>query len=116
MVHAAVQKCAGCQLLLLLLYPPPQCHLSCEMQCILHGPLIPACKHENREAVLTALLLNALGFIQSFMLFWSKLGGFGIHSVYVAQAAQDYMDLSSSLLNTALSHRHMLTQVINEGF
>jgi len=55
-------------------------------------------------------------FVQAFMLFWSKLGGFGIHSVYVAQAAEDYMGLSSSLLNTALSHRHMLTQVINEGF
>lgn len=49
------------------------------------------------------------------MLLLSKLGSLGIHPVYVTQAAQDYAALSSSLLNTTLSQRHMLTQVINEG-
>lgn len=75
------------------------------------------CMHTGKDrGSLAVLLLNALGFVQPFMLFWSKMRGFGIHPVYITQATQDYMDLSSSLLNTALSHRHMLTQVINEGF
>lgn len=56
---------------------------------------IPACAQEKKEAVLIAPLINAFGFVQPFMLFWFKLGGFGIHPVYVTQAAQDYMDLSS---------------------
>lgn len=50
------------------------------------------------------------------MPFLSKLGGFAIHPVHITQDAQDYIDLNSSLLNTQLSDRRMLAQVINEGF